>query len=277
MARTARFLFAVFLAALTATQPAYSAEREFIITSRLGLDSVAVFRGVKARKLNPSVFALGEMEYGEAYGGMFVTPVKFGSETRPLVLGYAGLAPSVFGVDFDFGARYFAFPDSRVLTIDLDGDGVADHAGRKGVFEGYGGVSKDFGHFEIGTIIHFTPDAFGETGDAYYAAASINAPLGAGFDLHGHYGRSEHSNDLLNDDYADYSVGVEKKLKGFDLALSYSDTAGLAGADNRAIIFSVSRKMTVYSESGRKSRKYDKILNNWVVDKRHFAIGAPAH
>lgn len=237
------------------------------IVATVAVDSVGVFRGIKARRLNPSVYAEMEIALGRFYGGLFAQPTGFETETVPLLYGYAGLTPSALGFDFDLGAGYYAFPGSAPHEIDIDGDGVTDHAGKKELFEPYAGVARAFGIVEAEFFAFYTPSNFGRTGAAWYYAGEATIPIAHGFDFVAHYGASEFANDVFNDDYSDYSVSIEKSLYGFDFALRYSNAADLAGGDEEAVIFSIEREFPLVSDDGRAGKRYRKIRNDFVIDK----------
>jgi uncharacterized protein (TIGR02001 family) len=242
-------------------------DRGFDATATLAVDSVGVFRGIKSRRLNPSVYAEFEIARGPFYGGLFAQPVGFEGETVPLLYGYAGWTPSAFGFFFDLGAGYYAFPGSAPHEIDVDHDGLTDHSGKKELFEPYAGFAKEIGPVEAEFFAFYTPSNFGRTGDAWYYAGDITVPVAHGFDFVAHYGASEFQNDVFNDDYADYFVGVEKSLWGFDFTLKYSNAADLAAGDEEAVVFSVEREFTLASGERRMDRRMQKVRNDFVIDK----------
>lgn len=243
----------------------------FEIYTTLGVDSTGVFRGLKSRRLNPSVWSQLDLEFGDAYAGVFLQPTGFENETVPLVYGYGGVAPSAFGIDFNLGASYYAFPWSSPAEFDTSGDDIVDHAGRKGLFEAFIGASRDFGAFEVAAVSYYSPDMYGETGEAWYHAAALTVPLPRGFTFRARYGLSEFAEDQYNDDYADYLVGVEKSLFGFDFSLNYSSVADLAGADESLVYLSISRELSIFSRGARQEKRFGKIRNNWAIDKGRVA------
>jgi uncharacterized protein (TIGR02001 family) len=241
------------------------------IYTTFAVDSVGVFRGVKSDRLNPAVWASLDIEWSDFYAGVFGQPTGFETETVPLFYGYGGFAPTFRGVDFNVGASYYAFPWSSPAEFDVDADDIVDHSGRKGLFEAFGGLSKDLGFAEIEALAFYSPNMYGETGRAWYFAGEVSAPLPKGFTFAAHYGASEFAQDQYNDDYSDYAVGIEKSLFGFDMSLKYSNVADLAGADEAAVVFSISREFSIFSTGKRREGRMDKIRNNWVVNKGLFA------
>ena len=91
--------------------------------------------------------------------------------------------------------------------------------------------------------INYSPEYFGETGDAVYYAANVDVPLPYDFSLAGHTGYQTIDE---GEDYFDWSVGLEYSIYGFDLALTYSDTdldepEECADGCSGRVVFGVSR------------------------------------
>ncbi|NOX83224.1 MAG: hypothetical protein GXP06_09620 [Alphaproteobacteria bacterium] len=244
---------------------------EFAIMAGLGVVTVSVFRGVKSIKLNPSVYGFIEIERGDIYGGMVTTPSSIAGEIRPFVLGYGGYAPSVGAFDFNIGARYYAFPASSPFDFDLDADGVIDHSGRKGFYEGFAGATREFGKLQVRARAFYAPNVFGETGGAAYANARVRAPIAHGFDVRADFGVSAFERSQFNDDYVDYSVGIFKTLHGFDMFVRYSDTSGLAGSDDRVVVFGIEKAWSLAEDAAKHSYLRRKIRNrHWGADNAVF-------
>lgn len=269
-------LVAVMMSTLPA--PSHAAEwadqffgDEIVVTGTLGVDTTSVFRGIKSTKLNPSVFGNLIVERGDLYGGVYSNPSSIQGEVRPFVIGYANYAPRIGAFDVDVGGRYYAFIDSSDFSFDLDRDGVIDHTGRKGFFETFASVSRNFGDVQARTRVYYAPDVFAETGGSLYVNTRLKALLGNGFDVRADVGISEFEREQFNDEYVDYGIGIYKSLFGFSLSVRYSDTVGLAGSDDRVVSFSIERDFTL--RAGNKRREYlkRKIRNyDWSGDKALF-------
>lgn len=238
------------------------------VTAVLGVDSTSVFRGTKSQKLNPSVYGVFEIERGEIYGGIYASPTSIQNELTSLLVGYWGYTQSVAGVDWTVGGRYYSFPGTSDFAFDLDNDGTPEKIGRKGLLEVYLKAKKSLGPVTVAMAGNFSPDTFGETGKAYYVVGSADIDIGDGFELRGHLGRSLHEDQIYNDNYTDYAAGVYKSLFGLDLFLRYSNTAGLAGADNSVFVFGVEKAWTVASSEIDYDRYLrHKIRNDIRIDK----------
>ncbi len=244
-----------------------AAEGYYVVEATFGLESTAVFRGYRAQRLNPNPYVSLDVEWRTLYAGLYAAPVAFGDEENAMLFGYAGFAPIVSGFEFDFGAGYYAFPDSHVFEFDVDGDGLADHSGHKGLVEPYAGVARTLGGLELSGFVFYTPDTLGQSGQAWYARVEAEQALPHGFIFGAGYGVSRFNEDRLNDDYDDWTVSVEKTFYGFDLKLRYSDTVGALGPDNRTLALVVERPLTLFSSDRDRDRREEKIRNRWIIDK----------
>lgn len=250
---------------------------DYSVTAALGLETTGAFRGVKSRKLNPSVYGYLEIVYGEGLFGVFSNPVSIAGETNALVLGYALWKPSIGKVDFEAGGRYYSFPDSSDFTFDFDDDGVVDHRGHKGLFEAQAGVRRKFDGGRVHARAFYTPDGFAQTGPAWYFNNELRANLPLGLEARGAVGVSRFADKRFNENYIDYDAGLYKSMLGFDMFLRYSDTAGLSGPDNSVVVFGIERALSLDSSGARDRRRYEKIRNDWQIDKARLGIaGRPA-
>lgn len=245
---------------------------DFELVGAIGLETTGAFRGVKSERLNPSVYGYMELERGEGLAGVFVNPVSIAGETNALVLGYLSWRPEIAGVRLEAGGRYYAFPDSSIFGYDLDNDGYVDHSGHKGLFEAQIGVRRRFEGGRIELRGFWTPDNFGETGSASYVNAEGRADIAHGFEARGSLGLSRYSDHRYNEDYVDYNLGVYKSALGFDMFVRYSDTAGLSGKDNSVVVFGIEKAWSIASSEGRDLRRYEKIFNDWTIDKSRLGI-----
>ncbi|MDZ7627560.1 MAG: TorF family putative porin [Parvularculaceae bacterium] len=255
---------------LGAVLPARAAD--YSVTAALGLETTGAFRGVKSRKLNPSVYGYLEIAYGEGLFGVFSNPVSIAGETNALVLGYALWKPTLGKFDVEAGARYYSFPDSSDFTFDFDDDGVVDHRGHKGLFEAQAGVRRKFEGGRVHIRAFYTPDGFAETGPAWYVSNELRADLPFGVEARGAVGVSRFSDKRFNENYIDYDAGLYKSMFGFDMFLRYSDTAGLSGPDNSVVVFGIERALSLASSAAREDRRYDKIRNDWRIDKARLGV-----
>lgn len=253
-----------------------AAAEDFELTGAIGLDSRGSYRGTLGDGFRPASHGYLELVRGEFLAGVFANPVKIQGENGALVLSYASWKPSVGKIDLEVGARRYWFPGSSDFIYDFDRDGLADHAGRKGLFEAQAGVRRKFNGGRVHLRAFYTPDGFGETGPAWYFNGEGRVNIAYGFEARGAVGVSRFSDPLYNEDYVDYRAGLYKTALGFDMYVRYSDTAGLSGPDNSAVIFGVERDFTLASSARGKRRRFEKIRNDWIVDKSLIGFGAIA-
>ena len=268
-ASTATTLFAV---ALSSTVISAASADELYIDAALGFETTGTFRGVKSDKPKPAPYGYFEVTAGEFYGGVFSNPAYIQDDWNALAVLYAVWAPSAAGLDFDIGGRYYAFPGSSDFEYDFEGDGLNDHAGRKGLFEALIGAEKNFDGGRVSGRVFYTPDGFAETGPAWYFHGEARVDIATGFEARIGAGYNHFAEPLYNDNYVDYHVGIYKTAFGLDMFVRYSDTDGFYGMDNSAVVFGLEKMWSVRSPDGASRRRYRKILNDWVVDKSLFAV-----
>jgi uncharacterized protein (TIGR02001 family) len=127
--------------------------------------------------------------------------------------GFSGEIPGAPGLGWDIGGIGYTYP------------GVADEADFD-FAEAYGGLSYDFGVASALAYVHYTPEFFGNTGDAVYFFGDVGIPLPKGLTLGGHVGRFEFDDNtaVALPDYTDWKISLTVALLGFDLEFAYIDT-----------------------------------------------------
>ena len=217
------------LAAVPMTSQAFAGDVE--VSSNIGFVSDYVFRGVSQSDESIAVQGGFDVSYGNGlYAGVWGSNVDFddNSQASSEIDLYAGYAGSINDISYDVGAIYYAYPGaSRSLDYDFWELSLA---------AGY-----DFGSVATSASINYSPEFFGETGDAYYYALNADMPLPADLSLSAHVGHQAFDDDDL-DDYTDWSIGLGYNYSGFDLSLQYIDTNldDVEVAEDR-IVFGVSR------------------------------------
>lgn len=204
------------------------------LSANVALTTNYVFRGVTQTDDGPAIQGGFDYANGIFYAGTWASSVDFGDDTTMELDLYAGISPEVNNVTFDFGVIYYAYPDSPDLAT-----------GSQDFVEVYAGASAPVGPVEIGGSIAYSPDFYGEIGDAIYYQLTARVDLSEqtgidGFGIDGGYGFSRFDNDMLGDDYDDWNVGATASAFGLDFDLRYHDTSGLAGGEE-AVVFTVSR------------------------------------
>lgn len=103
----------------------------------------------------------------------------------------------------------------------------------------------------IGTKFWYSPDFFGEDGDATYIEGNLSLNLPHDFVLSIHAGYQNVDGDKTSGpngfDYADYLIGLSKEVMGFNADLSYTstidqtDACGDTNACDDTVFFTLSR------------------------------------
>jgi len=120
-----------------------------------------VFRGISQTDENPAVQASLDATYGIFYLGMWGSNVDFGGGPAGQDIAnleidyYAGITPEWRGISFDIGGLYYTYP------------GAYDPGGEFDYFEFKTAASYTFGEaFTVGVSNYWSPEFFGETGNA---------------------------------------------------------------------------------------------------------------
>jgi uncharacterized protein (TIGR02001 family) len=203
-----------------------------------------VYRGFTQTNEQPAV--QGGFDYAHSsgfYAGVWGSSLEFNENKAAAAAGtptvdeatievdlYAGFGGEFsFGTAWDLGGIYYAYPGAE-SSLDYD------------FFEVYGGLSHTFKTLFEPTLsakLSYSPEFFGDTGDAVYVEGGLDLSLPYGFGLGFHVG---HQSIDVGSDYVDWKVGLGYTLVGFDLELAYYDTDISANdlADER-VVFSISR------------------------------------
>jgi uncharacterized protein (TIGR02001 family) len=205
------------------------------LSANVALTTDYVFRGISQTDNGPAIQGGFDYTQDMFYIGTWGSSVDFGDDTTMELDIYAGVSPTINNINLDFGVIYYAYPDSPELAT-----------GSQDFVELYGGASVPIGSMlEVGGSVAYSPDFYGEIGDAFYyqltAAVDLSEQTGIeGFGIDGGYGFSRFNDDMLGDDYDDWNIGVTASFVGLDFDLRYTDTTGLAGNDS-SVVFTVSK------------------------------------
>lgn len=148
---------------------------------------------------------------------------------------YGGLSGSFgeSGLGWDVGAIYYAYPGAASnLNYDF--------------WEGAVALSYDFGVASATASLNYSPEYFGDSGDAWYPKLGLEVPVGKYLTLSAHVAKQYIQDNAAfgTPDYVDWSVGGTVNVAGFDLNLTYSDTDMSESECSDAcgmLLFSVSR------------------------------------
>jgi len=147
---------------------------------------------------------------------------------------YGGLNGSIgsTGVGWDAGFIYYTYPGAAgSLNYDF--------------VEAQGALSYDFGAASTSLSLNYSPEFFGDSGEAWYAKLGVGVPVGKKIDLAAYVARQDiEKEDVYGQpDYWEWNVSGTVNLAGFDLTLAYTatDVPGNSDAAADMVLFTVSR------------------------------------
>ncbi len=204
---------AVFAGASLAGANAANAE----VSANIAFTTDYVFRGTSLSGEDPAV--QGGFDYSNDfwYAGVWASSLgSAGSSTE--FDWYAGITPSTGPVDWDFGLIYYTYP------------GADDDGTEFDYFEGKAAASIDVTEaLTLGAAFYYSPENFGETGEAIYYEANAAYEINDAWQVTGAIG-SQSIDDLdgpgggePDDDYMTWNVGVTHAFHGFAIDLRYHE------------------------------------------------------
>ena len=236
MKKLMTILIASFAMLITSSVSAEDSPHEF--SANVALTTNYMYRGITQTSSQPAI--QGGFDYGHStgfYAGVWASSLEFGAgddDTTIEIDYYGGIAGELSnGISWDLGGLYYQYPGTE-----------ADAAGDFDFFEVYGSLGYTFSGVplepSIGTFLAYSPDFFGETGDAFYVTGELGLSLPMGFGLSFLYGNQSIDKGT---DYDHIVVGLNKDLSIFNFDVSYYD--GLDDADCNeelcdAVVFTVS-------------------------------------
>ena len=181
------------------------------LSFNVGAATEYVFRGISQTDEDPQIFGGVDATIGSiGYAGLWVSNVEFNNGTQLEFDIYGGVKPTVGAATLDIGLIYYGY------TNKPDGPDEA-------YWEGKLAASVPAGAATLGAAVYYSPEFFGETGNATYLEANAAMPLGASkFSVSGALGRQWVETGV---DYTTWNVGLGFALTdhvGFDLR--YWDT-----------------------------------------------------
>lgn len=174
------------------------------------------FRGISQTDNEAALQGSFDYEYSfgdvAVHAGIWGSNVKFTDAT--LELDYTvGVGGSVSDFSWDVSAIYYTYPGaSSSLNYDF--------------FEIAPSVGYDFGVLSASAGVNYSPEYFGESGDALYSHAGVEVPLGPYFTLGGTVGYQSIDDNAAfgTDDYVDWGVSLSTEIEGFAISVGYTDT-----------------------------------------------------
>jgi uncharacterized protein (TIGR02001 family) len=249
LVRASTLVSGLLLAGLAAADEQTAAEAPtspHTFSANVALVTDYVFRGITNSNEGPAI--QGGIDYAHAsgfYAGIWASSIEFGagpvsdaaSIETDFYSGFNGKFAN--GVGWDVGMIYYAY-------LDQNEDVAADY----NYFEGYGKLNYAFEDVEFKPTVkvglYFSPDYFGEDGDAVYTYGTLGATLPYDFSpyvtLGYQYVDGDKTSGPAGYDYVHYAVGVNKTLGHFTADLSWQDARDLSGCSDKcaAVVFSVS-------------------------------------
>ena len=245
------------IAALLGSVSAAAAEDETESDNLLAVDNFSatiwlttdsVDRGISNTDEGPAVQASLDWGYNGFYLGVWGSNTRY-SDAGIEIDYYGGYNWEWHGVSFDAGALYYNYPGedaNRSDGLDPDGGQEADY------WETSFAVSHTFDGWltPVAAVTYFySPDFFGEDGDAHALKGDLKLSLPYEFVLGVETGYQDVAGGKLSTgyDYLWWRIGVSRVWAGFNLDLSYHEVDDKLEAcdvdlcDARAV-FTVSRE-----------------------------------
>ena len=180
------------------------------VAYNIGANTDYVFRGVSQTNQGPSIFGGADVTMGKGYAGVWLSNVDFGNSTNVEYDIYGGFKPQAGPVALDLGIIYYGYankpsgPDEAYWEAKVAG-------------------SIPAGKATLGAAVYYSPEFFGETGEATYFEVNGAVPVNDKVSFSGALG---HQSVVGNLDYNTWNLGVGYAVTshvGFDLR--YTDTS----------------------------------------------------
>lgn len=224
MKNAGRIIGLALLASAAAVAPA---DAEGAFSGTVTLTSDYLFRGVTQTSGNPAIQGSFDYTNGPFYAGVWGSNVDFGGDETLETDVYFGVRPSAGPVTFDIGAIGYFYP------------GAADDGAEYDYFEGKLGASvSPVEGLSLGAAAYYSPEFFGETGEALYLELNAAYALTDAFSVSGAFGNQDVD---VAGDYDTWNLGAAYSVSGFKFDLRYVDT-DISGLDEE-IVFTISRSL----------------------------------
>ncbi len=237
-------LFVLLLAPTLAISQEQDSNHEF--GANIAFTTNYMFRGITQSDNHPA--GQGGLDYSYTpfgfYASVWASSVDFDDDDTNVevdyIIGFAG--ELISNLEGDVGFIYYNYPDS---SIEPDYD----------YLELYAGLTYTFDKLPLGPSLggkfSYSPEYFGEDGDAIYIEGGVDFNLPLEITLSAHVGyldvEGADTTGPAGYDFTDYSVGLSKDFFGFNADLTYttvSDQADACGNTNWCddhVVFTLSR------------------------------------
>ena len=174
------------------------------------------FRGIS--QTDEDMALQGSMRYDSDLGiyvGAWASMIDFSDDAGNMEIDYSlGFTDNLTDtITYDVGGVYYQYPNA---------DGGTDYD----FYEVYGALGTDIKGADLEFKISYSPDYTGSTGKAVYLEGNGGVEITDGFNLVAHYGyQTIDDGDKFfsdsEDNYMDYSVGVEKDIDKLTFGVYY--------------------------------------------------------
>ena len=186
--KLAAFAATAALALGTAAQAQDKPELSF----NVGVASDYVFRGFSQTDSKPQIYGGADVGIGVFYAGTWISNVDFGDSTDMEYDLYAGFKPTVGPVSLDVGVVRYGYTNQS-SGADLD------------FWEFKAAGSLPAGRGTVGAAAYYTPENFGQTGQATYVEVNGAMPVMDKVSISGAFGHQALEGD---GDYETWNVGL---------------------------------------------------------------------
>lgn len=228
----------VLLAAIGTANAESLLEKDMIpgeFSGSVTLTNDYVFRGISQTDDVPAV--QGSIDWAHDVGvhaGIWASNVKFTDAS--IEIDYTlGFGRSVDKFSYDVTAIYYSYPGAA-STLNYDFWEIAPSIG------------YDFDIFSVGAGANYSPNYFGDSGDAIYGYLNVSVPVGKYFTVGANVGHQsiDKNANFGTRDYVDWGINISTEIAGFDFSVGYTDTdladAQCGGGDACGIfLFTVSK------------------------------------
>jgi uncharacterized protein (TIGR02001 family) len=218
-------------AATVATAGVANAE----VSASVAMTTDYVFRGVSQTDNGAAIQGSFDWSNDQFYAGLWGSNVNFGAtapnETASMELdAYVGWTPTTGPVSWDLSLVGYFYPN---------GDDTVAGGGEMDYFEGIVGAEWAIvDAFSVGGQVAYSPEFFGETGEALYYEVNGKYEFNDAFNVSAAWGNQDVDD---TGDYSTWNIGAAYAIHGFTLDLRYHDT-DIDGLDD-IVNFTISREL----------------------------------
>lgn len=175
-----------------------------------------LFRGITQTLDKPTVQASIGYDFGNGFSAsIWGSGVDFGDGKSSLETDYsATYATSWNDINFSVGGIFYAYHTSPSAL-------------KYNYFEGWAGVSHNFGPFTANASVYYSPEFFGVTKSGWYASIGAGVPITDWLSASANYGYQTVDQPgyfITKDSYSNWNLGLTATYKAFSLSGMYSQT-----------------------------------------------------